>query len=87
MESNFKLIEGKFSVQEAREVILHLLEFKMQYHSKQNFSSEIRTGVKDVHSLARIENLMATKQAFLEQLNALSPDDSVSIFSEIHIKT
>lgn len=86
MESKFQLIDGVFSVQEAREVIEHLLEFKIQYHTKQNFSSEIRKGVKDDRALARKERLIATKEAFLKHLENFSAEDEITISSEIYLK-
>lgn len=86
MDIRFKLIDGEFSVQEARAIIEHLLEFKIQYHSKQNFSSEIRTGESDERSLVRKANLIATKEAFLKQLQNYDDDDLITIFSEIHVK-
>lgn len=85
MESKFRLIDGKFSVGEAREVIENLLEFKIQYHSKQSFSSEIRTGSKDEKSLKRKEDLKITKQEFLTYLSKFSDETTITIYSEIEI--
>ncbi len=86
MEAKFKLIDGEFSVGEAKEIIGNLLEFKIQYHSKQNFGSEIRTGVSDQKSLSRKENLKATKIHFLSYLEQMSDTDVINIHSEISIK-
>jgi hypothetical protein len=86
MEAKFKLIDGEFSVGEAKDIIGNLLEFKIQYHSKQNFGSEIRTGVSDQKSLSRKENLKATKIQFLSFLEEMSDTDIISIHSEISIK-
>jgi hypothetical protein len=86
MDANFKLIDGEFSVEEAREVITNLLEFKIQYHSKQSFSSEIRRGLKDEPSLERKENLIVTKQEFLKYLENFADVDRITIYSEIQAK-
>ncbi len=86
METKFKLIDGTFSVEEAREVITNLLEFKIQYHNKRSFSSEIRNGEKDELSLARKENLIVTKNQFLKYLENISDNETINIFSEIHFK-
>ena len=86
MDSNFKLIDGEFSVAEAKEVITNLLEFKIQYHTKQSFSSEIRSGIKHQPSLKRKENLKITKEEFLKYLENFADTDTISIFSEIQIK-
>jgi len=82
----FKLIDGAFSVKEAKDIITNLLEFKIQYHGKQNFSNEIRRGEQDNRSLTRMENLRATKSEFLTYLESLSEADTLSIFAEIQIK-
>lgn len=86
MESKFKLIDGKFSVGEAKEVIGNLIEFKIQFHNKENFSSEIRKGIKDERSLDRKEDLKVTRKAFYDYLEQFSNDDEIIIFSEIQIK-
>jgi len=86
MDAKFSLIDGEFSVEEAREVITNLLDFKIQYHSKQSFSSEIRKGVKDEISLSRKERLKITKQDFLKYLENFSDSDTITVFSEIQIK-
>ena len=85
MESKFKLIDGEFSVEEAREVIGNLFEFKINFHSKQSFSSELRTGFKDEKSLSRKESLKITKNEFLTYLNNLTDTDMLTIQSEISI--
>ena len=86
MDVKFNLIEGKFTVAEAREVITSLLDFKIQYHNKQSFSSEIRTGVKDELSLTRKETLKATKEQFLKYLENVPNNLTINICSEIQIK-
>ena len=86
MESKFNLIDGEFTVAEAKEIIGNLLEFKIQYHSKQNFGSEIRTGLSDNKSLLRKETLKTTKKEFLNYLEHLLDTDIITIHSEIFIK-
>lgn len=86
MDEKFNLIEGKFTVAEAREVVTNLLDFKIQYHNKQSFSSEIRTGVKDEQSLARKERLKVTKEEFLKYLENVPNNLTINIFSQIEIK-
>ena len=86
MDSKFKLIDGSFSVEEAREVIGNLLDFKIQYHNKQIFGSEIRNGIKDEKSLARKEVLKKTKADFMSYLSGLPDTFILNIHSEISIK-
>lgn len=86
MESNFKLIDGTFSVQEAKEVLGNLLDFKIQFHSSENFSSEIRKGFKNQQSISRIESLKSTKKELFDYLENFSDSEMLTIFSEIQIK-
>ena len=86
MESNFKLIDGAFSVEEAKEVLGNLLEFKIQIHNKENFSSEIRNGVRNKQSLSRIESLKATRKSLFEYLDKFPKTEKLTVFSEIKIK-
>ena len=86
MESNFKLIDGAFSVEEAQEVLGNLLEFKIQFHNKENFSSEIRNGVRNEQSLSRIESLKATRKSLFEYLDKFPKTEKLTVFSEIKIK-
>lgn len=85
MESKFKLIDGEFSVEEAREVIGNLFEFKINFHSKESFRSELRTGLKDEKSLSRKESLKITKNEFLTFLDKLKDTDLLTIQSEISV--
>lgn len=85
MESRFKLIEGKFSVDEAREIIGNLFDYKIQFHNKQSFRSEIKTGREDERSLVRTENLKKTKIEFLSYLKTLPNEAIIEVFSEINI--
>lgn len=83
--SKYKLIDGEFSVDEAKELIGKLLEYKIQFHSRQNFSHEIRNGHSDELSLKRKEELTRTKQLFLEQMAGLEADKKLVINADITI--
>lgn len=85
MESKFTLIDGEFSIKEAREVIENLLDFKIQFHGKKSFGSEIRTGSKDERSLVRKESLKKTKVEFLTYLEGFQDTDVIRLYSEIQI--
>lgn len=67
---NLKLIDGEFSPMEAKEILLHIISSKIQFHSIKDFSSEIRTGEPEMKSQERIEELRETKKktiALLEE--------------------
>lgn len=55
---------------EAKEILLHIISSKIQFHSIKDFSSEIRTGEPEMKSQERIEELRETKKktiALLEE--------------------
>lgn len=61
------LINGQFTVIEAKEVLLYHLNKSIDYNKIQNFSSQIRFGTEDEKALERIQFL--NKQAdFLSTL-------------------
>lgn len=64
MERNhyFDLIKGNFSPEECKEVILGLINYKISFHEKKSFSSEIRTGKPDQASLKRIKELKTIRE-------------------------
>lgn len=86
--NEFTLIEGVFTPEEAKEVLLNLIEYKIQFHHRKNFSSEIKSGQQDEHSLRRMEELKKTKQKIQEMLNSKDNEDvHLSITSLITINT
>ena len=56
-KKSIKLIEGEFNVSDARDILLSLIQSKIQYHENKEFSSQIRFGLKDSNSVLRINNL------------------------------
>lgn len=83
--SKFKLIEGTFTVAEAKELVLALLEYKINFHSRESFGSEIRKGHADERSLKRKEELVKTRDGFLKKIAEMDPADTVAITADIMI--
>lgn len=83
MKSEIKLIDGIFTAKEAREVIGKLLDFKIQFHSKENFSHEIRQGNKNERSERRKEELLAAHADFLKTISTLDPEIELEIHANI----
>lgn len=82
----FKLIYGSFTSEEAREVLLGLLDFKIQFHSQKVFSNDIRFGADDVKSKKRIEELEKVKKELKEYFDINYDKDSiVRINSSVNI--
>jgi hypothetical protein len=81
----YKLIEGEFTVAEAKELIISLFEYKIQFHSKENFSSEIKNGHSNERSLARKNELLKTKEDFMKHISSMDNDKVVAITAEIMV--
>ena len=63
----FKLIEGDFTHQEAKNMLYDLINSKIKFHNKDAFSKKIKTNRDTSHSQKRIDELVATFQK-MEQL-------------------
>jgi len=83
----FTLIDGVFSLEDAREILMNLIHRKIQYHNIQNLSSLERRGVQDPVSQNRIKELEKTRRQILEMLDVHSSDSDreVLVNSEINI--
>lgn len=81
-----KLIEGQFSLTDARELLLNLIGSKIQFHTNKNFSTEICTGAPDIRSLEKIISLRSTRERLIALLEeAQSEDLTVEIQSTVQI--
>ena len=85
MESKFSLIDGTFTVREAREIIVTLLETKIQYHNRESFSNEIRFGKTHSNSVNRKAQLILVKSEFIALLKDLENESQLVIKAEINI--
>lgn len=56
---DFKLIDGEFNQKDAKEVLVQLINDKINFHVRRNFSSKIRFGYADENSEKRITALNA----------------------------
>ena len=71
-----KLIEGKFSPEDAKEVLLELINHKINFHSLKNFSSEERFGQSLEGSKKRIEYLKDAKTKIIELIGKAKQTNS-----------
>ncbi len=65
-----KLIDGEFTPLDAKEVLLNMISSKIQFHTINDFSSDIRTGSPDKKSRERLSELRSAREqimAFLEK--------------------
>ena len=73
-KSSHLLIDGEFSTQEAKSILMTLIEHKIRFHQKENLSQEERFGDSDHKSHKRIDQLLQTKA----DLSALIDDAQAS---------
>lgn len=81
-----KLIDGDFSNAEARELLIKLIDYKINFHQAKIFSAQERNTKPGLHSLERIEDLKKSKETLLELLNNSNKDIELNVHSSINIK-
>ncbi|WP_298121244.1 hypothetical protein [Flavobacterium sp.] len=89
MENNqeFKLIDGTFSLEDADSVLTTLLNYKIDYHKREDFSNHIRFNKDIEHSKKRIQELKETKEQIKNLIqNSKSKDMKFVIKSNISIE-
>lgn len=62
----FSLIDGTFSNQEAKEIVMNLYSNKINFHERKNFSSNECFGKDDLVAIKRIPQLKEALKAILE---------------------
>ncbi len=81
-----KFIEGKFSPEEAKEVLVDLINHKINFHSLKNFSSEERFGKPVEGSKKRIEELKESREKIILLIQqAVDKNKNLRIESSINI--
>ncbi|HKK45348.1 MAG TPA: hypothetical protein VJ964_07495 [Balneolaceae bacterium] len=63
---NYSLVKGAFTADEAREVLMALIESKITFHSLKNLRSFEQSGETDSKSKKRIEELENMREEMLE---------------------
>lgn len=81
------LIQGTFAPEEAQELLLELLNSKIDFHNRRNWSSEERFGEPDVFSKQKLEYLEEARRNLKILLaEAINQQKSVIINSIIELK-
>lgn len=63
------LLRGKYSAEEAKEIISNFITQKINFHNMRNYSSQIRYERPDENSLIRIEELKESRKSLMELIN------------------
>ena len=79
------LINSFFSKQEATELILGLINYKIELHSNKLFSSQVKYGVEDEDSKYRLELLSKSRDQIKALLNQ-SEETHFKLSAEIKIE-
>ena len=83
----FKLIDGTFSIEDANKVLTTLLNYKIDYHNREDFSNYIRFNKNLEHSKKRIQELTEAKEQIRSLiLNSETEDIKFVIKSNISIE-
>lgn len=86
-KENLSLIEGKFSPEEAREILINIYSTKINFHERKNFSSQERFGKEDAIALNRIQELKESVDKILDIISeAGATNHHVVISSQINIQ-
>ena len=79
------LINSFFPKQDATELILGLINYKIDLHSKKLFSTQVQYGVEDEESKYRLERLTASLDQIKAYLNE-TEDTHFKLTAEIKIE-
>jgi hypothetical protein len=81
-----ELIKGTFPPDEAREILLQLLDSKINFHNRRNFSSRERFGKADPYSEQRLEHLTESRKKVLTLVSKSTDEGkTITINSTIEI--
>lgn len=84
---NFKLIDGNnYSAEDAKEILLAVIDDKIKFHKNKIFSHEERFGKQHEHSEIRIKELQTSKEDVMKLIEEhLATDASFEIYATVHI--
>ncbi|MCB0699206.1 MAG: hypothetical protein H6551_03260 [Chitinophagales bacterium] len=86
-KTKYSLIEGTFNAEDAKDILLGLVEDKIRFHQHRIFSHEERFGKPCEDSVTRISQLQKTRKQILELTNhCQSENKTLRIHSDILIE-
>jgi len=81
-----KLIEGIFSPIKAKNLLLDLFNYKVDFHKNEKLSNHLRFGTDREQSEKRIKELMLEKKQLLEWFDSLDDTEILAINCNIIIE-
>jgi hypothetical protein len=84
---NISLIDGVFNPEDAREILIDLINKKIHFHSLKSHENWERNGIKDTFSNNRIKELEAAREKILDLTKSSIPNEfKLRIKSAIEIE-
>ena len=80
-----KLIDGNFTIENAKSVLLKLIGDKISYHQLKKFSNEERFNQDHEHSQQRISELSSEREQLLNWLDQFDDSEKLQINCKIEI--
>ncbi|WP_264530595.1 hypothetical protein [Flavobacterium sp. N502540] len=81
-----QLIKGDFTNEEAKEILLNLINAKINFHNLKNFSDDERSGKQDEISLKRITELTESQEVISEIINHATRENlKIKVESDIFL--
>jgi hypothetical protein len=81
------LIDGNFSAEEAKEILINIYSTKINFHEMTNFSSVERFGIENKVAVDRISILRNNIEKIVELVDEMKDkNQNFIISSEIHIR-
>ena len=80
-----QLIDSTFTAEDAREVMLALIDHKIGFHHRKRFSNEERHGEDLTDSRIRIEELKAERKRMVEFFEQLNGERNIAISGLVQI--
>ncbi len=86
-QQTFPLVKGEFGPDDAKKILMNLLNKKIEFHLAQDFSHQEKFGQSDARSANRIKELRQTQSTILQLIGeAESQGKSLRLTSDIHLE-
>jgi hypothetical protein len=82
----FTLIKGDFTKDEARDILLGMINYKINFHELRNFGSSIQNGQEDDLSVTRVKELEETRDQMITLFSQMQHTGKLKITSKIIIE-
>ncbi|MFN8282013.1 MAG: hypothetical protein U0U67_02300 [Chitinophagales bacterium] len=84
----FSFIDSELSYEDAKELLVELYKYKINFHKVKNFTSIIRYDKSDVDSVQKIEELKKSRDGILAFIEYAKIENSkIKIFSDVMLSS